>query len=184
MKNLAVRTIAGFLFLMAVLALALFLSAGTLAYWQAYIYLADFALCTILITIYLARHDRELLEGRVQAGPVAETRRFQQIIQSLASLFFIGLFIMPGLDYRFSWSQVPPVVCLIGDGGFGMLMGEMLTLVKYKLPVKVIVIKNNVLGQIKWEQMVFEGNPQFGVELQPLDFAMYARACGAANWLT
>jgi pyruvate dehydrogenase (quinone) len=74
------------------------------------------------------------------------------------------------------------VVCLVGDGGFTMLMGEMLTLVKYKLPVKVIVIKNNVLGQIKWEQMVFEGNPQFGVELQPLDFAMYARACGAAGF--
>ena len=54
-------------------------------------------------------------------------------------------------------------------------------------PVKLqawtlIVIKNNVLGQIKWEQMVFEGNPEFGVELQPLDFAMYARACGAAGF--
>ena len=53
--------------------------------------------------------------------------------------------------------------CLCGDGGFTMLMGEMATLVKYKLPVKVIIIKNNALGQIKWEQMVFEGNPQFGV---------------------
>ncbi len=116
MKNLAVRTIAGFLFLMIVLALALFLSAGSLAFWQAYVYLADFAVCTILITIYLAQHDRELLEGRVQAGPVAETQRSQQIIQSLASLFFIGLFIMPGLDYRFGWSHVPLVVCLIGDG--------------------------------------------------------------------
>ena len=49
---------------------------------------------------------------------------------------------------------------LCGDGGFTMLMGEMATLVKYKLPVKVIVIKNNTLGQIKWEQMVFEGNPR------------------------
>ncbi len=74
------------------------------------------------------------------------------------------------------------IVCLSGDGGFTMMMGELLTLVKYKLPVKVIVIKNNVLGQIKWEQMVFEGNPQYGVELQPLDFALYARACGAAGF--
>ena len=49
--------------------------------------------------------------------------------------------------------------CMVGDGGFTMLMGEMATLVKYKLPVKVIVIKNNMLGQIKWEQMVIEGNP-------------------------
>lgn len=90
-----------------------------------------------------------------------------------------------GLPYSVAAAIAYPgrqVVCLIGDGGFTMLMGEMLTLVKYKLPVKVIVIKNNVLGQIKWEQMVFEGNPQFGVELQPLDFALYARACGAAGF--
>ncbi len=71
------------------------------------------------------------------------------------------------------------VVCLSGDGGFTMMMMELLTMVKYKLPVKVVVLKNNVLGQIKWEQMVFEGTPQFGVELQPLDFARYAQACGA-----
>jgi pyruvate dehydrogenase (quinone) len=75
-----------------------------------------------------------------------------------------------------------PIVCMAGDGGFTMLMGEMATLVKYKLPVKVIIIKNNVLGEIKWEQMVLEGNPQFGVELQPIDFAAYARACGAAGY--
>ncbi|MGH7226802.1 MAG: thiamine pyrophosphate-dependent enzyme, partial [Gemmataceae bacterium] len=59
------------------------------------------------------------------------------------------------------------VVCVVGDGGLTMLMGELATLVKYKLQVTVIVIKNNVLGQIKWEQMILEGNPEFGVELQP-----------------
>src|SRR5262249_61028121 len=71
------------------------------------------------------------------------------------------------------------LVCFSGHGGFTMMMSELLTMVKYKLPVKIVVLKNNVLGQIKWEQMVFEGNPQFGVELQPLDFALYAKACGA-----
>jgi len=74
------------------------------------------------------------------------------------------------------------VVSFVGDGGFTMLMGEVATLVKYKLPVKVIIIKNNVLGQIKWEQIVFEGNPQYGVELQPIDFAAYATAAGAAGY--
>lgn len=59
-----------------------------------------------------------------------------------------------------------------------MLMGEFVTAVKYNLPIKIIVIKNNVLGQIKWEQMVFLGNPEFGVQLAPIDFAAYARACG------
>ncbi len=74
------------------------------------------------------------------------------------------------------------VVAMVGDGGFTMMMMEMATLVKYKLPVKVIVFKNNTLGQIKWEQMVFEGNPEFGVDLQPIDFAAYARACGAGGF--
>jgi pyruvate dehydrogenase (quinone) len=74
------------------------------------------------------------------------------------------------------------VVAMVGDGGFTMMMMEMATLVKYKLPVKVIIFKNNTLGQIKWEQMVFEGNPEFGVDLQPIDFAAYARACGAGGF--
>ncbi|HEY7309853.1 MAG TPA: thiamine pyrophosphate-dependent enzyme [Gemmataceae bacterium] len=90
-----------------------------------------------------------------------------------------------GLPYAVAAATAYPgrqVIALVGDGGFTMMMGEIATLVKYKLPVKVVVIKNNVLGQIKWEQIVFEGNPQFGVELQPIDFAAYARACGAGGF--
>jgi pyruvate dehydrogenase (quinone)/pyruvate oxidase len=75
-----------------------------------------------------------------------------------------------------------PCVAFVGDGGFSMLMAELVTCVKYRLPVKVIVIKNNTLGQIKWEQMVFLGNPEYGCELQPIDFAAVARACGAAGF--
>jgi pyruvate dehydrogenase (quinone) len=74
------------------------------------------------------------------------------------------------------------VVCFAGDGGFTMLMGEFATVVKYNLPVKVIVIKNNVLGMIKWEQIAMEGNPQFGVQLHPIDFVAFARACGAPGY--
>ena len=70
------------------------------------------------------------------------------------------------------------VVAFVGDGGFSMLMAEFATCVKYQLPVKVFVVKNNTLGQIKWEQMVFLGNPEYGCELQPIDFAAFARACG------
>ncbi len=116
MSNLIVRTILGLAFLMLVLALALFVSAGSQRFWQAWVYLADWALCTILITAYLIRYDQKLLAGRVQAGPVAETQRAQKIIQSLASLFFIGLFVIPGLDFRFGWSKVPPVLSWIADG--------------------------------------------------------------------
>ncbi|MGH9687416.1 MAG: thiamine pyrophosphate-dependent enzyme [Candidatus Acidiferrales bacterium] len=90
-----------------------------------------------------------------------------------------------GLPYSIGAAVAFPkrqVVCIVGDGGLTMLMGEIATLVKYKLPVKVIVIKNNVLGQIKWEQMVMEGNPEYGVELEPIDFAGIAKACGAAGY--
>lgn len=117
MGNLIVKSLFGFVFLMVVLAAALFGSAGSLQFWQAQIYLANFALCTILVTAYLIKHDQELLAGRVKAGPVAETERSQQIIQSLASLLFIGLFIIAGLDFRFGWSDVPSVLSLIANGG-------------------------------------------------------------------
>jgi pyruvate dehydrogenase (quinone)/pyruvate oxidase len=73
------------------------------------------------------------------------------------------------------------VVAFVGDGGFSMLMAELATCVKYELPVKVVIVRNNVLGQIKWEQMVFLGNPEYGVELQPIDFARVAEACGAVG---
>jgi pyruvate dehydrogenase (quinone)/pyruvate oxidase len=73
-------------------------------------------------------------------------------------------------------------VAFVGDGGFAMLMAEFATCVKYRLPVKVIVVKNNSYAHIKWEQMMFLGNPEYGCELHPIDFAAFARACGAAGF--
>jgi pyruvate dehydrogenase (quinone) len=75
-----------------------------------------------------------------------------------------------------------PVVAFVGDGGLSMLMAEMATCVKYNLPVKIVVVKNNYLGQIMWEQMAFLGNPEFGCELQPIDFAAVARGCGLTGF--
>jgi pyruvate dehydrogenase (quinone)/pyruvate oxidase len=90
-----------------------------------------------------------------------------------------------GLPYAIAAQIAYPnrqVVAMVGDGGFTMLMGEFATSVKYGLPIKVVVIKNNSLGQIKWEQMVFLGNPEYGCDLQPIDFAAFARACGAKGY--
>lgn len=75
-----------------------------------------------------------------------------------------------------------PCVAFVGDGGFSMLMAEFATCVKYGLPVKVVVLKNGTLGQIKWEQMVFLGNPEYGCDLHPIDFAAFARACGGTGF--
>ena len=90
-----------------------------------------------------------------------------------------------GLPYSIGAAVAYPgrqVVCVVGDGGLTMLMCELATLAKYKLNVTVIVIKNNVLGQIKWEQMVQDANPQYGVELEPIDFAKIAEGCGVAGF--
>ena len=71
-----------------------------------------------------------------------------------------------------------PVYCIIGDGGLRMLLGELITVAAYKLNIKIIVIKNGTLGQIKWEQMVFLGNPEYGCDLFPVDFSMIAQGIG------
>ena len=73
-------------------------------------------------------------------------------------------------------------VAFIGDGGFSMLMAEFATAVQYKLPIKVVVVNNNTLAMIKWEQMVMDGNPEFGCELSPIDYAAFARACGGKGY--
>jgi pyruvate dehydrogenase (quinone) len=91
----------------------------------------------------------------------------------------------PGLPYAIS-AQLAypnrPVIAFVGDGGFTMLMGEFATAVKYRLPIKVVIIKNNTLGQIKWEQMVFLSNPEYGCELHPIDFSAFAHACGGTGY--
>jgi pyruvate dehydrogenase (quinone)/pyruvate oxidase len=70
------------------------------------------------------------------------------------------------------------VVALTGDGSLTMMMGELATLAQYNLPVKVVVMRNDVLGLIKWEQMAFLGNPEYGTDLAPVDFVRVAEACG------
>lgn len=90
-----------------------------------------------------------------------------------------------GLPYTLAAQVAYPTrqcVAFVGDGGFSMLMADFATAVKYQLPVKIVVVKNNTLGQIKWEQMVFLGNPEYAVELHPIDFAAVAHACGGAGF--
>jgi pyruvate dehydrogenase (quinone)/pyruvate oxidase len=89
-----------------------------------------------------------------------------------------------GLPYAIAAQLAYPqrqAITFIGDGGLTMLIGELATAVKYQLPIKVFVLVNNTLGMIKWEQMVFLGNPEYGCELQPIDFTAIARACGATG---
>ncbi len=90
-----------------------------------------------------------------------------------------------GLPYTIA-SQVayPDRLCvgIVGDGGFSMLMAEFVTAVRYKLPIKILIMKNNSLGQIRWEQMVFLGNPEYACDLTPINFASFAQACGGVGF--
>jgi len=114
-KNLNIKAFGGLFFLVFVLALALFLPAGTLNYWQAWVFLAVWTVSVLAITLYLMKRDPDLLERRVEAGPVAEKEKSQRLIQSLASLAFIVMFVIPALDHRFAWSTVPLFVVVAGD---------------------------------------------------------------------
>jgi pyruvate dehydrogenase (quinone) len=87
-----------------------------------------------------------------------------------------------GLPYGIGAQAAYPgrqVVVFTGDGSLTMQLGDFLTCVQHGLPIKIVVISNGTLGLIKWEQMVFLGNPEYGVDMAPMDFVKFAEACGA-----
>jgi protein-S-isoprenylcysteine O-methyltransferase Ste14 len=89
--------------------------AGTFDYWQGWLFLGVFAVSSVGSTVYLAIHDRPLLERRMKAGPQHERERPQRIIVSLLLVAFVALLVLPGLDYRFAWSPVAPWVSILGN---------------------------------------------------------------------
>ena len=109
------KAFGGLLQLIFFMAAALFIPAWTLNYWQAWVFLAVFFISVLAITIYLTNKDPKLLERRIKGGSAAETRRSQKIIQFLAAIAFIAIFILSALDHRFAWSVVPYAVVIAGD---------------------------------------------------------------------
>jgi protein-S-isoprenylcysteine O-methyltransferase Ste14 len=110
-QRAAART-AGFLVVLGGLT---FVSAGTIYFWQGWLFWLSFSVSVIAITIYLLRHDPALVERRMHAGPRAESRPSQKIIQGINLVMFLGIVIVPGLDHRFEWSQVPAAVVIAAD---------------------------------------------------------------------
>ncbi len=115
MSGLVRKTVVGFAQLIVAMAIALFAPAGTLDYWQAWAYLFVFVGSAAIITWYLWRNDPSLLERRVEAGPTAERQRLQKVIQAVAAIAFIGSLVVPGLDHRLAWSDVPVALVILGD---------------------------------------------------------------------
>jgi protein-S-isoprenylcysteine O-methyltransferase Ste14 len=115
MKNLKLRAWVALAVLAAVMGLLLFVPAGTVRYWQAWVYLSIFTGASGLTTLYLMRKDPALLERRMSGGPLAEKRPAQKLIMLCTSIGFIALLVVPAFDYRFEWSSVPPAVVVAGD---------------------------------------------------------------------
>ena len=107
MKNINTRAWLGLGAVIVVMGLLLFVPAGTIRYWQAWLYLSIFTGASVLTTVYLMRNDPELLERRLRGGPTAEKRTAQRLIMLCTSIGFIALLVVPALDQRFGWSNVP-----------------------------------------------------------------------------
>jgi protein-S-isoprenylcysteine O-methyltransferase Ste14 len=170
MNDLNKSAFGGLLSLLGVLALALFLPAWTLDYWQAWVFLGVFGLSVLAITVYLMTTDPKLLERRVQAGPVAEKERSQQVIQILASVAFVALFVFCAIDHRLGWSDVPPYVVVAGD-----------VLVALGLLIVFFVFKENTFTsaiiEVDTEQKVISTGP-YALVRHPMYLGGILMLCG------
>jgi protein-S-isoprenylcysteine O-methyltransferase Ste14 len=124
--DLKKKALFGLAQLVIVLGILLFVSAGSVGFWEAWVFLFVFSIAVLAITLY----DMKLIEGRLKAGPSAEKERKQKIIQTFASLFFILLIVVPALDHRFHWSNVPIHFVLVGD--IFVLMGLLIVFLVFK----------------------------------------------------
>jgi protein-S-isoprenylcysteine O-methyltransferase Ste14 len=120
----------GLFWLVGIMALCLFAAAGTVRFWQGWIYLMLFAASSTGITLFLMSKDMELLKRRLQAGPAAERDSTQKIIQALASFAFISILLVPGFDHRFGWSRVPLYLIITGD--FFVVLGFLIVFFVFK----------------------------------------------------
>jgi protein-S-isoprenylcysteine O-methyltransferase Ste14 len=115
MSKLNTKAWFGLVFLAILMSLLLLLSAGTVQYWQAWVYLTIYFVASLLISLYLMKNDPALLQRRMSGGPTAEKTKSQQISMLFASAGFIGSLIVPALDHRFVWSKMPLYAVIIGD---------------------------------------------------------------------
>lgn len=113
--KLAIRTVASMAAGLAFFAVTLFWPAGTFRYWQAWLFVAVFALATLLPSLYLAVADPDALARRMHAGPTAETRPAQRLVMSAIYLLSAALFVVSALDHRFGWSSVPTWLVIVGN---------------------------------------------------------------------
>jgi protein-S-isoprenylcysteine O-methyltransferase Ste14 len=113
--KLATRAFLGFGNLLLILVVLLFLPAWSVDYWEGWLFLLVFFSSVLVITLYFLKNDPTLIENRLRAGPAAEKEKRQRIIQSLAGIFFVLVFVIAGTDHRLGWSEVPAWLVIAGD---------------------------------------------------------------------
>ena len=113
--SLRARAFRGLALMVVAMAVLLFLPAWTLLWRRAWLFLAVFTAAVLAITLYFLNHDPALIERRMNAGPAAESEASQRIIQSFASVAFVAVFVVSGLDRHFGWSHLSSAVALAGD---------------------------------------------------------------------
>jgi len=104
----------------------MFVPAGTVDYWQAWVFLAVVAVSTWLPSIHLQRSNPAAMQRRMRGGPAAEARAAQKLVMAGLYGSLVAMVVVSALDHRFGWSRVPAAVCLVGDVvaavGLGMVM--------------------------------------------------------------
>jgi protein-S-isoprenylcysteine O-methyltransferase Ste14 len=115
MSSLRKKAFGGLAVLLLVMASLVFAAAGTLRYWQAWTFLAVYFAASLAITLDLIRNDPALLARRMSGGPFAEKEPAQKLIMSATSLGFIGLLVLPAVDHRLGWSDLPGWAAIAGD---------------------------------------------------------------------
>jgi len=160
MNNLSKKAFGGLISLVAILGVALFFSAGTLNYWQAWVYIAIFFISAGTITLYLLTKDIALLQRRLTAGPGGEKEKTQKVIQSIAQLAFIAFYVVSGFDHRYGWSNVPKSAVVAGD-----------ILVAFGFYIVFMVFKENTFTsatiEVDDEQKVISTGP-YGIVRHPM----------------
>lgn len=112
---LALKAVAATVFSVVFFGVALFVPAGTVDYWQAWVFIAVFVTATVVPSAYLAVRDPAALARRMKAGPTAETRPAQRIVMSATVLLVVAALVVSAFDHRFGWSSVPLWLIVVGD---------------------------------------------------------------------
>ena len=112
---MVLKTLASLLGLILVMGALIFGAAGTLNYWQGWLFLASYFLASLAVSFWLVRYDPALLERRMRGGPFAEGERSEKIVMTITSAGFVALLVVPGLDRRFGWSHMSDLFAILGN---------------------------------------------------------------------